>query len=80
MVQMTNIHVLYIPKLTNNLFSILATWKGNVILLVHKNCWIQNKKRRLIGTGLPMGKLYKLVCKVLNSLTDKVTVAGEIEN
>ena len=72
--------VLYVPKLTSNLFSVNgATLKGNVISFGHKYCWIRNKKRKLIGTGSPMGKLYMLNCEVLNSPADKATVAGETE-
>ena len=72
--------VLYVPKLTSNLFSVnAATLKGNVISFGHKYCWIRNKKRKLIGTGSPMGKLYMLNCEVLNSPADKATVAGETE-
>ena len=57
--------VLYVPKLTNNLFSDRAApSKGNVISFSHEFCWIRNKKRKLIGTGSPMGKLYKLNCVV----------------
>ena len=72
--------VLYVPKLTSNLFSInAATLKGNVRSFGHKYCWIRNKKRKLIGTGSPMGKLYMFNCEVLNSPADKATVAGETE-
>ena len=72
--------VLYVPKLTRNLFSVnAATLKGNVISFGHKYCWIRNKKRKLIGTSSPMGKLYMLNCEVLNSPADKATVAGETE-
>ena len=72
--------VLYVPKLTSNLFSVnAATSKGNVISFGHKYCWIRNKKRKLIGTGSPMGKLYILNCEALKSPADKVTVAEETE-
>ena len=72
--------VLYVPKLTNNLFSVhAAASKGNVISFSHEFCWIRNKKRKLIGTGSPMGKLYKLNCVVPSSLGDNATVAGEKE-
>ena len=72
--------VFYVPKLTSNLFSVnAATLKGNVISFGHKYCWIRNKKRKLIGTSSPMGKLYMLNCEVLNSPAGKATVAGETE-
>ena len=63
--------VFYVPKLTSNLFSVNAvTLKGNVIPFGHKYRWIRNKKRKPIGTGSPVGKLYILNCEVLNSLAD----------
>ena len=55
--------VFYVPQLTSNLFSVhAAALKGNVISFGHKYCWIRNKRRKLIGTGSPLGKLYKLNC------------------
>ena len=58
-------YVLYVPKLTSNLFSgNAATLKGNVISFGHKYCWIRNKKKKLICTGSPMGKLYMLNCEI----------------
>ena len=58
--------ILYVPKLASNLFSVhSAALKGNVVSFGHKNCWIRNQKRKLIGTGSPFGKLYKLNCEVL---------------
>ena len=72
--------VLYVPKLTSNLFSVnAATLKGNVISFVHKYCWIRNKKKKLIGTGSLMGKLYILNYEVSNSPANKATIAGETE-
>ena len=54
----------YVPKLTNNLFSVnAAAQKGNVVCFGHKYCWIR-KGRKLVRTGLPIGKLYKLNCDV----------------
>ena len=56
---MTN--VLYVPKLTNNLFSVnAATSTGNTVSFRHKDCCIQNKNKKVIGTGSSLGKLYKL--------------------
>ena len=43
-------------------------------------CWIQNKKRKLIGTGAPTGKLYKLNCDIVSSSVDRAFVAGEKES
>ena len=70
--------VLYIPKLTNNLFSVhVATLKGNMVSFGSDYCWIHNKKRKLIGTGVPTSKLYKLYCDFVSSSVDKASVAGE---
>ena len=69
--------VLYVPKLTSNLFSVhFAAQKGNVVSFGHENCWIRNRKRKLIGTGSSLGKLYKLNCAVLKSPTEKAKVAS----
>ena len=57
--------VLYIPMLTNNLFSVLAEIsKGNMVSLRHKDCCIRNKNRKVISTGSSLGKLHKLDCNV----------------
>ena len=57
--------VLYVPKLTNNLFSVhVATSKGNTVSFKHKDCCIWNKNRKVIGTGSSLGKPYKLDCEV----------------
>ena len=70
--------VLYVPKLTSNLFSVhAAALKGNVISFRQKYCWIRNKRRKLIGTGSPLGKLYKLNCVIQKSSAEKAKVAGE---
>ena len=57
--------MLYVPKLTINLFSVLAaTSKDNIISFKHGSCHIQNKKGKVIGYGLSLGNLYKLYCTV----------------
>ena len=58
-------NVLYVPKLAGNIFSVHAAaqnWK--VISFGHKYCWILDKKNRPDGTGLTIGKLYKLRCEI----------------
>ena len=73
---MTN--VLYVPKLTNNLFSInTATTKGNTVSFRHNDCYIRNKNRKVIGTGSSLGKLYKLDCEVQQLSAEKATIANE---
>ena len=56
--------VLYVPKLTSNLFSVrAAVLKGNTVRFGDLNCWIKNRKGKLIGMGsLVDNKLYKLNC------------------
>jgi len=69
--------VLYVPKLTNNLFSVhAATSKGNTVLFGHTDCCIRNKRGKVIATGSPSGKLYLLDCKTHQIPTEKATVAG----
>ena len=57
--------VLYVPKLTANLFSARAvTAKGNVVQFGHTLCWIKNAKGKLIAKGRLAGNMYCLDCKV----------------
>ena len=68
--------VLYVPKLTNNLFSVhAATSKGNTVSFKHKYCCIRNKNRKVIGTGSSLGKLYKLDCEVQQLPAENATIA-----
>ena len=70
--------VLCIPKLTNNLFSVhAATFKGSTVSFKHKDCCIQNKNRKVIGTGSSLGKLYKLDCQVQQLPAESATIAKE---
>jgi len=70
--------VLYVPKLTNNLFSVhAAALKGNTISFRYEHCCIRSKHRKVIGTGLSLGKLYKLDCEVQHLSAEKSTVAKE---
>ena len=69
--------VLYVPKLTTNLFSVHdATAQGNMVSFKHESCHIQNKKGKVIGNGSPLGKLYKLDYAVQQVTA---TVAGVAE-
>ena len=57
--------MLYVPKLTTNLFCVhAATAKGNTVPFKHESCHICNKKGKVIGNGSPLGKFYKLDCAV----------------
>ena len=67
--------VLYVPKLTNNLFSVhAATAKGNMMSFKYKSCCI-HIKNKVIATGSSLGKLYKLGCEVQQPSTEKATIA-----
>ena len=57
--------VLYVPKLTCNLFSVrAAVSKGNTVRFRNSICWIKDRKGKLIGMGsLVDDKLYKLDCE-----------------
>ena len=56
--------VLYVPKLTCNLFSVrAAAQKGNFIKFGHSKCWIRNQKGKLCGMGSLVDKLYQLDCE-----------------
>ena len=45
-------HLLFVPKLTCNLFSVrAAAEKGNKVKFREKKCWIRNSKRKLCGMG-----------------------------
>ena len=71
---MTN--VLYVPKLTNNLFSVNAVIStGNTVSFRHKDCCILNKNKKVIGTGSSLGKLYKLNCEVQQLSAENATIA-----
>ena len=69
--------MLYVPKLTTNLFSVhAATAKGNTVSFKHESCHIRNRKRKVIGNVSPLGKLYELDCAVQPVIA---TVAGVAE-
>ncbi len=55
--------VLYVPKLTSNLFSVRAeATKGNTVKFGSSKCWIRDADGRLKGIGSLEGKLYRLDC------------------
>ncbi|CAB3985390.1 Retrovirus-related Pol poly from transposon TNT 1-94 [Paramuricea clavata] len=57
-------NVLYVPKLTSNLFSVrAAVAKGNVVKFRGDKCWIRAASGRLRGMGSLANKLYKLDCE-----------------
>ena len=57
-------HVLYVPDLTTNLFSVKAvTQKGFKVLFEGEACQIKNNQGDLLGQGSVEGKLFKLNCE-----------------
>ena len=59
-------HVLYVPKLTCNLFSVpAAAAKGNVVNFGHSKCWIRDGSGKLKGTGSLVNRLYQLDCEAI---------------
>jgi len=62
-------HVLYVPELTCNLFSVrAAVQKGNHIRFGKSRCWILDSSGKLCGTGSLIDKLYRLDCKLSSEL------------
>ena len=56
--------VLYVPKLTCNLFSVrAAAAKGNIVKFRSSKCWITDRTRKLYGMGSLVNKLYQLDCE-----------------
>ena len=71
--------VLYVPKLSCNLFSIRATAsKGSIVKFGRFRCWIRNRNGDLCGMGSLVGKLYQLDCKP--TITEQTSAAAEQEN
>ncbi len=74
--------VLYVPKLSCNLFSVRAAAdRGNVVKFGKTRCWIRNRSGNLMGMGSLEDKLYCLDCEpalehasVANSLSDDMNI------
>ena len=47
---------------------------GNTVSFRHKDCWIRNKNKKVIGTGSSLGKLYKLNCEVQQLSAENTTI------
>ena len=68
-------NVLYVPKLTCNLFSVrAAVAKGNAVEFDLNHCCIWDENGKLRGMGSPADKLYQLDCQVVS--TGYATVAS----
>ena len=62
-------HVLYVPELTCNLFSVrAATERGNHVRFGESRCWIRDSSGKLCGSGTLVDKLYKLDCELASEL------------
>ena len=60
--------VLYVPKLTTNLFSVrAASKKGKIIKFDIDSCKIYDQSNNLCATGKMLGKLYQLNCQSVES-------------
>ena len=68
--------VLYVPRLTCNLFSVrAATKRGNQVKFGPDKCWVRDSNGQLRGMGKLVGKLYQLECKVRLPAGEHVSVA-----
>ena len=69
--------VLYVPKLTCNLFSVrAAVSKGSTIEFGPQKCCIRDEYGKLHGMGSLVDKLYQLDCQVAIT-TDSVYISVE---
>ena len=56
-------HVLYVPKLASNLFSVrAAVGKCNVVKFGSARCWIRDECGKLCGMGSLVNKMFQLDC------------------
>ena len=56
--------VLYVPKLTCNLFSVrAATQKGLIVQFGHSCCWIKDHSGKVVGKGRLINRMYQLNCE-----------------
>ena len=70
--------VLYVPKLSHNLFSVRAASKrGKVMSFNDKKCYIYDEYNNVCGTGTLDGKLYTLHCYPVEYAS--VSVKGDID-
>ena len=61
-------HVLYVPELACNLFSVrAAATRGNIVQFGHTRCWIRDADGILKGMGTLVNKLYQLDCEPIES-------------
>ena len=70
-------NVLYVPKLSTNLFSVREAASNGNVTSFGRRCWIRSKRNRLVGVGSLVGKLYKLDCKIVPCLKQAAHVTKE---
>uniref|UniRef100_A0A1X7UQ86 GAG-pre-integrase domain-containing protein n=1 Tax=Amphimedon queenslandica TaxID=400682 RepID=A0A1X7UQ86_AMPQE len=70
-------NVLYLPKLSSNLFSVRESASNGNSTFFGSNCWIRNRRKQLIGVGLPVGKLYRLDCTIQKSNKQSAFTSNE---
>ena len=71
--------VLYVPKLSCNLFSIrAAVARGNTVKFGTSKCWIQDSKGIIRGMGSLVGKLYQLGSEPV--VQEQVSVASDADS
>ena len=72
-------HVLYVPRLACNLFSVrAAAAKGNTVKFGIGKCWIRDRDGKLKGMGTLVGKLYQLDCEPVT--VECVSVVSQLKS
>ena len=68
--------VLYVPKLSHNLFSVrTAASKGNFIRFRKSRCWIRDGTKRPLGMGTLEDQFYRLNCEAVQPETSSASNA-----
>ena len=79
--KVTMCNVLYVPKLTCNLFSVRATvTMGNTVKFENDSCWIYDRNGLLLGTGSLFGKLYYLKYESITQEYVSVATRSVVKN
>jgi len=69
-------HILYVPELAGNLFSLkAAVSKNNIIQFRNSRCWIRGASGRVFGMASLNDKLYRLNCSLVSQ--EQACVASE---
>ena len=79
--KVTMCNVLYVPKLTCNLFSVRATvTKGNTVKFEKSICRIYDRNGMLLGIGSLVDKLYYLICESVTQEYASIATGSEVKN